>query len=150
MKSLNKLILGFFAISAIISGCATSDSRPATSTSSPTYYGVVESIDRTTATTNDGIAGTGIGLGTVVGGVLGGVAGHQVGSGTGNTAATVAGAVGGAVIGREYDKQNQAVDAFRIRVRLDNGGMQTVTQNSISDLRVGDRVRIQQNTVYRN
>ena len=59
-------------------------------------------------------------------------------------------AVGGAVIGGEMDKNRQGSDAYQIRVRVDNGSMQTVTQNSIVDLRVGDKVRIQQNRVYRN
>ncbi len=150
MKSLHRLFFAFFVISGLVAGCANTGSRPVSTASSPTYYGVIESIDRTNAANNDGIAGTGIGIGTVVGGVLGGVVGNQVGSGRGNTAATVAGAVGGAVVGRELDKNNQTGDAYQIRVRLDSGSTQTVTQNSISDLRVGDKVRIQQNTVYRN
>jgi outer membrane lipoprotein SlyB len=149
MKSHHTFISVFFLTSALLSGCANTNSLPDTNTSSVTYYGVIESIDRA-GTANSGIAGSGIGVGTVVGGVLGGVVGNQVGGGVGNTAATVAGAVGGAVIGGEMDKNRQGGDAYQIRVRVDNGSIQTVTQNSIVDLRVGDKVRIQQNRVYRN
>jgi outer membrane lipoprotein SlyB len=150
MKSLHTLFFSFLFISAMVGGCAATNSPPATTTSSSvTYYGVIESIDKV-GTSNDGIAGSGIGVGTVIGGVLGGVVGNQVGGGVGNTAATVAGAVGGAVIGGEIDKNRQVGDAYQIRVRLDNGSTQSVTQNSISDLRIGDKVRIQQNKVYRN
>jgi outer membrane lipoprotein SlyB len=149
MKSLHTFIFGFSLISVMLGGCANTNTMPDTNSSSVTYYGVIESIDKS-GTANNGIAGSGIGVGTVVGGVLGGVVGNQVGGGVGNTAATVAGAVGGAVIGGEIDKNRQGGDAYQIRVRVDNGSMQTVTQNSIVDLRVGDKVRIQQNRVYRN
>jgi outer membrane lipoprotein SlyB len=81
---------------------------------------------------------------------VGGVLGHQVGGGTGKDIATAAGVVGGAVVGHEIEKRNQQQqDVYRIRVRLDNGGSQTMTQQSINDLRVGDRVRIENGNVYR-
>lgn len=146
------------AATTLVTGCANTDrypstsSYPSTSTSSSNYasYGVIESID--TVRENDGIGGTGIGAGAVIGGVVGGVLGNQVGSGTGKTVATVAGAVGGAVVGNEIQKRsntNRGNDAYRIRVRLDRGGYLTVAQRDIADLRVGDQVRIENDTVYR-
>ena len=137
----------FLSLATLMSGCA--DTRPAYSQpsySQPSYsgvaYGVIDSIE----TTRGG--GDGIGAGAVIGGVLGGVLGHQVGSGTGQDVATAAGVVGGAVVGHQVEKGSRQQDAYRIRVRLDNGGYQTVTQ-SISDLRVGDRVRVENNSVSR-
>jgi outer membrane lipoprotein SlyB len=155
----NRQILIALSITAtsLVTGCANTDrypssSYPSTSSSSSNYasYGVIESIDAVRE--NNGIAGTGIGAGAVIGGVVGGVLGNQIGSGTGKTVATVAGAVGGAVAGNEIQKRsnaNRGNDAYHIRVRLDQGGYLTVTQRNIGDLRVGDQVRVENNTAYR-
>lgn len=148
MKLLQRFFVILFATVALVSGCANTDSRSTTSPSYARNYAVIEAIERTN-TGSDGIAGSGIGLGTVIGGVVGGVVGHQVGSGRGNTAATVVGAVGGAVVGHEIEKNRQSQAAYQVRVRLENGDRQTVTQDSISDLRVGDRVRIEHDQVSR-
>lgn len=87
--------------------------------------------------------------GTVIGGVIGAVAGNQVGGGNGNTLATVAGAVGGAAIGTTVDNRNVA-QLYSIQVRLDNGDFETVTQKGdVADLRVGDRVRIEDGQAHR-
>ena len=75
--------------------------------------------------------------------------GHQIGSGTGNTVATVAGAVGGAAVGHEIGESNASPDAYRLRIRFDNGIYQTVTQASIGNLRVGDSVRVENGRAYR-
>jgi outer membrane lipoprotein SlyB len=61
----------------------------------------------------------------------------------------VAGAVGGAVAGHQIEKSNKQQDGYRIRVRLENGGYQTVTRQTINDLRVGDRVRIENDHISR-
>ncbi len=156
------LALGL-AASTLVTGCANYDSRPTSSSypsstssypsstsSSYASYGVIEEID--TIHENTGIGGSGIGVGAVIGGVVGGVLGNQVGSGKGKTAATVVGAAGGAVVGNEIQKrnnQNQGGDAYRLRVRLDRGGYVTVTQRDIGDLRVGDQVRVENDTAYR-
>lgn len=144
MKTNRILLVTFFAGAALMGGCANPDYRPvaAPAARSDVVYGVIDSIE-TTRTGNDQI-----GAGTVIGGIVGGVLGHQVGGGTGNDVATVAGAVGGAVVGHQIEKSRNQQDAYRIQVRLERGGYQTVTQG-ISDLRVGDRVRIQNNQVTR-
>lgn len=144
----------FLTVAALMSGCASTSSQPVSSSSSYSgvAYGVIDAIEITRGS-SDGIGGSGIGAGAVIGGVVGGVLGHQVGGGTGKDVATVAGVVGGAMAGHEIEKRSKQQDAsqdvYRIRVRLDNGGVQTVTQQSISDLRVGDRVRIENDRVSR-
>lgn len=145
MKTPKIVIATFLAVAALASGCANTDSRPASSSSSYSgaAYGVVDAIEITRGS-NDGI-----GAGAVIGGVVGGVLGHQVGSGTGQDVATVAGAVGGAVAGHQIEKSTKQQDVYRIRVRLENGRYQTVSQQSIADLRVGDRVRIENDRVSR-
>jgi outer membrane lipoprotein SlyB len=88
-------------------------------------------------------------VGTIIGGIVGGVIGHQIGSGSGNTAATIAGAAGGAAVGHELGRRARDDEAFRVTVRLDNGAYHTVMLDRVSDLRTGDRVRIEGNTIYR-
>ena len=94
--------------------------------------------------------GASIGPGTVLGAVVGGVLGHQVGSGRGNDAATVAGAVGGAVVGNEVEKRRNDDERYRIVVRFRDGREATFEQDSTNGLRVGDRVRVDGNNVYRD
>jgi uncharacterized protein YcfJ len=83
--------------------------------------------------------------GTVIGGLAGGVIGHQIGSGHGKTAATVAGAIGGAVVGNEIEKKKEQAKSprYRITVRLDSGSTLIVEDTRDLNLRVGDRVRIE-------
>lgn len=153
MKTPQIVIAVFLATSALMSGCANTYSPPVSSApsySNTTYYGVIDAIEITRESSSSGIGGSGIGAAAVIGGVVGGVLGHQVGEGTGKDVATVAGVVGGAMAGHQIEKSNrQQQDAYRIRVRLDNGGYQTVTLQSIGDLRIGDRVRIENDRVSR-
>ena len=145
------IIASMVTVAALMSACANNGYQNASSppSYSGTMYGVIESIEMVPA--ESGIAGSGIGAGTVIGGVVGGVLGHQVGGGTGKDIATAAGVVGGAVVGHEIDKRNQQQqNVYRIQVRLNNGGYQTMTQQSLNDLRVGDRVRIENGNLYRN
>jgi outer membrane lipoprotein SlyB len=141
----NHLILAISLVAAsLMSGCANTDSRPVSSYDAPSRvtYGVIDNIEIIRANNDE------IGAGTVIGGLVGGVLGNQVGGGSGKDVATVAGVVGGAVVGHQVEKQNRQQDAYRIQIRLERGGYQTVTQG-ISDLRVGDRVRIENNHVTR-
>ncbi|MDP1707900.1 MAG: glycine zipper 2TM domain-containing protein [Gammaproteobacteria bacterium] len=143
------IVIATCLAAALAGGCANTNPRSETSQSYPTStqssgYGVIKSIETTRSSGNE------IGMGTVIGGVVGGVLGSQVGGGSGKTAATVVGAVGGAVVGHEIEKSNQTRDAYHIRVRFDSGNYQTVTQDSINDLQVGDRVRVENNRVSRS
>ncbi len=144
MKTSNLISAILLAAAALMSGCANTDSRPVSSrnSSSNVTYGVIDAIETTRVSNNE------IGAGAIIGGVVGGILGHQVGGGTGKDVATIAGVAGGAVLGHQLEKNNKQQDAYRIQVKLDHGGYQTVTQG-ISDLRVGDRVRIENNHVSR-
>jgi outer membrane lipoprotein SlyB len=149
MSSINKLGILFAVFGVLtLSACETMNDYGQTSTSQPvdsgnsySGTGVVQSIDLVSQA-NSGIAGSGIGIGTIAGAVIGGVLGNQVGGGTGRTAATVAGAAGGAYAGHELEKRQQAPDVYKFTVRMDNGSFQTLTQSTSPDFRVGDRVRI--------
>jgi len=88
--------------------------------------------------------------GAVVGGVVGGVVGNQIGGGSGRSLATAAGVVGGALVGNQIQKNNQPVyNVYQVGIRLDNGALQTMTLDNVGDLRVGNRVRIENNQLYR-
>ena len=119
-------------------------SIPVTTTSSTTSsasgMGVVQSID---TVQREASSGGGIGLGTVGGAVVGGVLGNQVGDGRGRTAATVAGAVGGGLIGNRVENNSRNNDqAYRVSVRMDNGAIQALVQDTPPSVQVGDRVRV--------
>jgi outer membrane lipoprotein SlyB len=149
MKKLQTLLIPLLAITALASGCASTEPRYASGNQSnarSTPYrsiGVIESITRGREGDDSAL------LGTVVGGVVGAAVGHQVGEGRTNDVATVAGAVGGAVIGRKIDKARDRKndDAYVIGVRFSNGSRETFTQDSIARLRVGDRVLIEDGIV---
>ena len=153
MKSTHTIAAILIASTAILSGCATTTSTPynnggynngpATNVSSG--YGTIDSIQVVRGSGNSG------GAGAVVGGLVGARVGNQVGSGNGRTAATVAGAVGGAMVGNqvEANRNANAQDMYQINIRLDNGEYRSVTQDSVYDLRVGNRVRMVDGRVYR-
>ncbi|MFI4967331.1 MAG: glycine zipper 2TM domain-containing protein [Gammaproteobacteria bacterium] len=135
MKTIPSLFIAILSMSLFFGGCASNSSQ------SSDQYGVVKSINPTTESSS------GLNAGTIIGGVVGGLAGHQIGSGRGNTAATVAGAVGGAVIGTQVDK-NSGSQMYKIGVRLQDGQFVTVNQKgSVADLRVGQRVKIEDGQV---
>lgn len=73
-------------------------------------------------------------------------------AGAGAAAAALGGAAGGAYAGHTLEKNNQAnqqVNAYKFTVRLNNGSYQTVTQSTTGDIRVGDRVQIDNGTLRR-
>ncbi|ATQ78203.1 hypothetical protein CR152_29610 [Massilia violaceinigra] len=152
MKSTQTIAALVVAASAVLGGCASTSSTPANNgsydnpASSSAGYGTIESIQvtRSEGQTN--------GTGAVVGGIVGALVGNQVGSGSGRTAATVAGAVGGAVVGNKVEANRNAgsgQDLYQIHVRLENGETRTIVQDSVYDLRVGNRVRLVDGRVYR-
>ena len=109
-----------------------------------TDYGKVEAIE-----IYRGSDSQPVNVGTVLGGLAGGVIGHQIGSGRGNTAATIAGAIGGAVVGNEIEKKQVQGSRYRITVRLDSGSALIVEDTRDVNLRVGDRVRVENNRIDR-
>jgi outer membrane lipoprotein SlyB len=155
-----KPILGVVAVaSALLAGCADPNpnysSQPQPYSGYPTqgypaqgypqaqYYGVVDRIE-VVRKDSPNVAGT------IIGGIVGGLIGHQIGSGRGNTAATIAGAAGGAYAGNQIEGRNRAAnETFRVTVRMDDGSMRTLMTDNITDLRTGDRVRLDGNNIYR-
>lgn len=132
MNNVKAFFIAFIATIVIGIGACTSHGA----TTQNAEFGVIKSINPTTESSS------GVNVGTVVGGVLGGLAGHQLGSGRGNTVTTVAGAVGGAVIGTDVDNRSKS-QMYKIGVRLQDGQFVTVNQKgSVADLRVGQRVQI--------
>ena len=107
-------------------------------------YGKIEAIEIYRGSDNQPVN-----VGTLVGGVAGGVIGHQIGGGRGNTAATIAGAIGGAVVGNEIEKKRVQGARYRITVRLDSGSTLIVEDTRDINLRVGDRVRVENDRIYR-
>ena len=85
----------------------------------------------------------------MIGGIAGGVIGHQIGSGRGNTAATIAGTLGGALVGSEIEKRQEQATRYRITVRLDSGNSLIVEDRRDLNLRVGDRVRVEDGHIHR-
>ena len=83
-----------------------------------------------------------INVGAVLGGITGGVIGHQIGSGRGNTAATIGS-------GNEIEKKQVQGSWYRITVRLDSGSSLIVDDTRDVNLRVGDRVRLENNRLHR-
>lgn len=114
--------------------------------SNATRYGVIDAIDAVQQANNPS------GAGLVVGGLVGGLLGTQVGGGRGKTAATVVGAIGGAVVGNniEQNRTAQSPEHYQIHMRMDNGDRLSVMQDSVADLRIGDRVRLVDSHVYRD
>lgn len=151
MKSTHTIAALMLASTAFLSACSSTSSQPYSnsgdyaSSAASMSYGTIDSIQvtRGNAQTN--------GTGAVVGGLVGALVGNQVGSGSGRTAATVAGAVGGAVVGNkvEANRAGSGQDMYQINIRLDNGDYRTVVQDSVYDLRVGNRVRLVDGRVYR-
>ena len=107
-------------------------------------YGNVSNIELVSMASRNSASGA------VLGAVIGAVIGNQIGSGTGRAAATGLGAVGGAVIGNNIQNRNRNEgEVYRISVRMDNGQTAQYDYQSIDDLRVGDRVRVEGGQLHR-
>jgi outer membrane lipoprotein SlyB len=141
-----------------LGACANGNRAPANPTgyaspqSSGSYaqYGVVQSIEVVQQAADSGPGN--LGAGAIAGAVVGGILGHQVGGGNGNTAATVLGAAGGAYAGNAIEKNNQAeqmVSVYKFTLRMNDGGYQAFTQASAADIRVGDRVQVDNGVLRR-
>lgn len=74
----------------------------------------------------------------------GGIVGYQTVSGTGSDIATEASALGGAIPGNAIEQSNESDrEIYRITVNVDNGDTLHIEYEEIEDLRIGDRVRIE-------
>lgn len=94
-------------------------------------------------------------LGAVVGGAAGALLGRQIGGGSGRDAATVLGGIGGAVAGSQVGRTqapaapSAAAPSYRITVATDQGATRTYEVGATGDLRVGDRVRVDNGVIYK-
>ena len=165
MTRLASLVTTGIAI-ATLAACSSAPtySTAPTYSSGPTYssapagtypvagseYGRIVNIEYlpvgTTAPTNNSV------LGAIVGGVAGGLLGNTIGGGAGRTAATVLGAVGGAAVGSHLARNTSGATTqagYRITMQSDQGSMRTYEVPATGDLRVGDRVRVDNGVIYR-
>ncbi len=94
--------------------------------------------------------GDGSFVGLIGGGLAGAVLGSQVGKGNGRTAAQILGAAGGAYAGREIEKNVRKVTHYEVITRLETGATQSIVLDAAPQFRVGDRVRIENNTLMPN
>ncbi|MEJ7687321.1 MAG: glycine zipper 2TM domain-containing protein [Variovorax sp.] len=112
-------------------------------------YGRVANIEVLRSET----AGSGTsGGGAVAGGVIGGVVGNQFGSGGGRAAATALGLVGGALLGNSIEANRngpRAYESYRVSIQTENGGYRAFDVPTPGDLRIGDRVRIDNGQISR-
>jgi len=89
--------------------------------------------------------------GAILGGVAGAVIGHQIGSGSGRDAATVLGGVAGAAVGSQVGRTTTATEAvYRVTVQTDQNAVRYYDVPGTGDLRVGDRVRVDNGMIYRS
>lgn len=138
-KDFRSLVLSACILTVTACGTAMPGAQQAPVASTASGYGVVQSID----VAQQGHSG--IGAGAAIGAVAGGLLGNQVGGGSGRTVATVAGVAGGALTGNQMEKNmhSSGQSSYRIAVRMDNGSVQTLSQNvQPTNLQVGDRVRL--------
>ena len=142
MKNIRLTGMAIVTAAFLLTGCAEQQPRPY---DSPVYHqGVVDRIEVIKKGDTNNVAGT------ILGGIAGGLLGHQVGGGSGQTAATIVGSVGGAVAGNQVQQRTRGSnETFRVTVRFENGAIQTIRQDDISDMRTGDRVRVESGRVYR-
>jgi len=145
MKRSTTFAAALLAGVAVLSGCASTSQQPQQIgyiSNDSASYGTIDSIQVMQPRGSSG-------AGAITGGLIGGLLGNQVGSGGGRTAATVAGAVGGAVVGNNVENNRNAKQEYQISVRMDNGDYRIVQQDSVYDLRVGNRVRLVDGRLYR-
>jgi outer membrane lipoprotein SlyB len=76
--------------------------------------------------------------------------GRAIEPGHNRNLATGVGILTGAIIGNEIEKsQRGAREIYRVTVRVRHGGLRSFDYASLNDLQVGDRVRIENNQLYR-
>jgi outer membrane lipoprotein SlyB len=110
-------------------------------------YGTVSAVESGGGSVHNAPRGTG----AVVGGVIGAVIGRQMAEGSrGKNIGAAVGAGVGALIGHEIEKNVRGDrGGVRITVRLDDGSTRRFDLKDSDGLRVGDRVRIDGDQLYR-
>ena len=135
-------IAGVVAVSALISGCASTTSGSVYTSSQAgreqsVRLGVVESVRQVIIESEKS------GVGTLAGGAIGGVAGSNIGGGNrGSAVGTILGAVAGGIAGNAIEERAGKRQGLEITVKLDNGELRAVTQDADESFRPGERVRL--------
>jgi outer membrane lipoprotein SlyB len=157
-------IAGGTALAALLSACSTSPSVPVSvNVPAPVSYPTTTVVQAAPAQALEygrvsnieyfpgGVARSGPNVGgAILGAVAGAVLGHQIGGGSGRDAATVLGGVGGAAIGSQVGRTSSATDPFyRVTLTTDHGAVRYYDVPATGDLRVGDRVRVDNGVIYR-
>ena len=91
-------------------------------------------------------------IGSAAGGAAGGLLGSQFGKSSGKGVATALGVVGGALLGNSIEAHNNAprmYQSYRVSIQTDNGGYRAFDVPSPGDLRIGDRVVINNGQISR-
>ena len=162
VSRLSALVCGGVA-AAMLAACSSyptnsypvSTTSPYPATSYPVAgmeYGRIVNIEYMPAGTSAPLSSTPSILGAVVGGVLGAGVGSVIGAGAGRTAAQVLGGVAGAAVGSHIARNQSGVTTqagYRITMQTDQGIMRTYEVPATGDLRVGDRVRVDNGVIYR-
>lgn len=89
----------------------------------------------------------------VPGAIVGGIAGAAVGNALsgGRDAATILGGAAGAAVGSQVNRPGTVAGnpVYRVTIQTDAGGWRTYDVPATGDLRIGDRVRIDNGVIYR-
>lgn len=108
-----------------------------------------------TSATNPGVRNAVVG--GIIGAVVGNIAGKHINDGDNRSAATVLGGAAGAAIGNRMGQgqgstaaSGAAGPAYRVTVQTDQGQWRTYEVGALGDLRVGDRVRVENGVIYRS
>jgi len=159
MTRISSLVAGTMAL-AMLGACTSYGPTYSTAPTYPTTsypvagseFGRIVNIEYLPAGSNAPLSSNAGVLGAVVGGVAGGLLGSTIGAGSGRAAATVLGAVGGAAVGQHLARNNQGYTTqagYRITMQTDGGLMRTYEVPATGDLRVGDRVRVDNGVIFR-
>jgi outer membrane lipoprotein SlyB len=152
---------GATAAAALLAACSvnptvplyTSAPAPVVYPSSSSYAPVAMEFGRVTNIEYfpGGVSRSGVNVpGAVLGAVAGAVLGNQIGSGGGRDAATVLGGAAGAAVGSQVGRTNTVTESvYRITLQTDRGETRVYDVPATGDLRVGDRVRVENGMIYR-
>ena len=131
----------FLAVSALVTGCASSNSGEVYSRDQARRTQTVQ-MGTVQAVRNVQIEGTKSAVGPVAGGVAGGVLGSTIGGGKGQVLAALGGAAIGADGGAVAEEKLTNKTGLEITVKLDSGTTLAVVQEADVMYSVGERVRV--------
>lgn len=158
-------IAGGVGLAALLAACGSSvplygpaagsypSSYPAPTATAPASleYGRVASIEVFQPGATGGVNVPGAILGAVAGAVVGNVAGRAVGGSSTRDAAAVLGGVAGAAVGSQAGRAGApGAPVYRVGIQTDQGVFRTYDVPAVGELRIGDRVRVENGVIYRS